>query len=78
MTPAPKKQTSFIKPKPKPETEYKKTTSNIKDDFKSIIQLKIELRGKTDKELKAFAAKYNLDYKDVADIPESAKQKFNS
>ena len=78
MTPAPKKQTSFIKPKLKTEPEYKKTTSNIKDDFKSIIQLKIELRGKTDKELKAFATKYNLDYKDVVEIPESAKQKFNS
>tara|TARA_R100001510_G_C7642522_1_gene200098 strand:+ start:1346 stop:1582 length:237 start_codon:yes stop_codon:yes gene_type:complete len=78
MTPAPKKQTSFIKPKLNPEPEYKKTTSNIKDDFKSIIQLKIELRGKTDKELKAFATKYNLDYKDVAEIPESAKHKFNS
>ncbi len=65
----PKKKLDSPKPKAK-------SYANIKSDFKSIIQLKIALRGLAEKELKAFAEKYNVAYSDKSEIADKAKAKY--
>ena len=65
----PKKKLDSPEPKPK-------SYANIKSDFKSVIQLKIALRGLDKKELKAFAEKYNVAYSDESEISDKAKAKY--
>lgn len=65
----PKKKLDSPEPKPK-------SYANIKSDFKSIIQLKIALRGLGEKELKAFAEKYDVAYSDEREIADKAKAKY--
>mgnify|MGYP003145534415 CR=1 FL=1 len=65
----PKKKLDSPKPKAK-------SYANIKGDFKTIIQLKIALRGLAKKELIAFAEKYDVVYSDVSEIADKAKAKY--
>ena len=58
---------------PTPKT---KNYANIKRDFKTIIQLKIALRRIGEKQLKAFAEKYNIAYSDESEIADKAKAKY--
>ena len=57
-------------------TPKAKSYANIKRDFKTIIQLKIALRRIGEKQLKAFAEKYNIAYSDESEIADKAKAKY--
>ena len=55
-----------------------KASSNLKADFKTIMQLKISLRKLSGKSLEGFAKKYGISYRDTSEIESKAISTYTS